>query len=127
MSFISVFWYTTMPQYSLTELTELRRLPLPLSDNGVLRRRQFLRLELHYKVRQLWQMQEKRIFRVKCPCDWDICHHMDPLTENLMISWCPLEAELGHFFLTQPWAYLGVLIYPHCIECMESSVCGSSQ
>ena len=116
-----------MPQYSLTELTELRRLPLPLSDNGVLRRRQFLSLEIHHKVQQLWQIQEKRIFCVKYPFDWDICDYMDPLTENLMISWCPLDAELGYFFFTQPWRYLGVLIYSHCIECMEFSVCSYSQ
>ena len=120
LSFYNHIWYKTMPEYNLAELISL---PLPLNDNTILRRRQFLRQELHHKVQQLRQIQNKRVFRIKCPCNFHICDHMDPHTANLMLNWCPLEVEFGFFFLQQPWTYLGIYIYPHCIECVESSVC----
>ena len=112
-----------MPEVTLAQLISL---PLPLEDNVVLRRRQFLRQELNAKINQLRQIQNKRVFFIKCPCDFDMCDHMDPHTENLHLDWCPLEAELGFFFLNQPWAYLGLYVYPHCIECLDSTMCGSS-
>ena len=112
-----------MSQYTLAQLINL---PLPLNDNEILRRRQFLRQELNQKVNQLRLITPRRVFRIKCPCNFDICEHMEPHTANLMLNWCPLEAELGFFFLQQPWRYLGIYIYPHCIECFEPSVCGSS-
>ena len=112
-----------MPEVTLAQLISL---PLPLEDNAILRRRQFLRQELNEKINQLRQIQNKRVFLIKFPCNIDMCDHMDPHTENLYLDWCPLEAELGFFFLQQPWAYLGIYVYPHCIECLDSTVCGSS-
>ena len=107
-------------------LAQLINLPLPLQLNDLLRRRQYLRQELNGKIQQLHQAQNKHVFYIKCPCDLDMCDHMDPYTEDLHLSWCPLESELAYFFMKQPWAYLGLYVFPHCIECNDSTLCGAS-
>ena len=84
----------TMPENNFVELINL---PLPLTDHQILQRRQLIRQELTQKVNQLRLQTPKRIFRIKCPCNYDICNHMEPLTANLMLSWCPLDSELGFF------------------------------
>ena len=105
---------------------QLINLPLPLQLNDILRRRKYLRQELNVKIQQLRQAQNKHVFYIKCPCDFEMCNHMDPYTVDLHMDWCPLKAELDFFFMNQPWAYLGLYVYPHCIECLDSTVCGSS-
>ena len=107
-------------------LAQLINLPLPLQLDDMLRRRQFIRRELNVKIQQLRQAENKPIYYIKCPCDLEMCDHMDPFTADLHLSWCPLESELAYFFMRQPWAYLGVYVYPHCIECNDSTLCGAS-
>ena len=114
-----------MAQRQLT-LAELISLPLPLEMDNLLRRRQFIRSELNEKVHQLRQVVDKRYYYIKCVCDLQMCDHMTPLTADLHLSWCPLEAELAHFFMQQPWQHLGIYVYPHCIECHDSTLCGAS-
>ena len=90
-------------------LAQLRRLPLPLEHNDILRRRQYLRQELNVKIQQLQQAQNRRIFYIKCPCDLDMCDHMDPFTEDLHLDGCPLESELAYFFYKSAMSSLGPL------------------
>ena len=104
-----------MPEVTLAQL---RSLPLPLDQNPLLRRRQFIRQKLNAKIHQLREIQNK--------CDFEMCNHMDPYTVDLYMGWCPLKAELDFFFMNQPWAYLGLYVYPHCIDCLDSTVCGRS-
>ena len=94
-------------------LAQLISLPLPLEHNDLLRRRQYLRQELNGKIHHLRQIQNRRVFYIKCPCDLDMCNHMDPYTVDLHLDWHPLEAELAYFFINQPWAHLGLYVYPH--------------
>ena len=107
-------------------LAQIRSLPEHLQQNALLRRRQYIRQELNTKIHQLREIQEKRIFYIKCPCNFDMCTHMDPLTADLHMDFCPLKTELDFFFMRQEWAYLGVYVYPHCIECNEWTLCGDS-
>ena len=101
-------------------------LPRPLSEINILRRRQLIRKELEAKVEQLRHHTSKLFWILKCPCDFTMCDHMHGLTVDLHLDWHPLEAELG-FFLQQPYQHLGILLYPHCIECCEPSICGESR
>ena len=105
---------------------ELINLPLPLTDHQTLQRRLLLRQELTEKVNILRQQTERKIYMIKCPCNYDMCNHMEGLTEDLMLNWCPLEVELAYFFINQPYKHLGIYLYPHCIDCLDPSICGSS-
>ena len=106
---------------------QLVNLPLPLTDQQVLQRRQIIRSELNEKVELMRHQTRKQIYMMKCPCEFVMCDHMSGLTVDLVLSWHPLEAELGYFFLSQPYKQLGILLYPHCIECNDPSLCGESR
>ena len=125
LNFLYLVHIKTMA-HAQPNLAELINLPLPLQMDDLLRWRQFIRRELNEKIQQLRQVVNKPIYYIKCPCDLEMCDHMDPLTADLHLSWCPLESELAHFFMQQPWAHLGIYVYPHCIECNDSTLCGAS-
>ena len=99
----------------------LRLLEICLGLKGLIRQ------ELTEKVHILKQQTEKQIFMIKCPCNYQMsCNHMAGLTEDLILSWHPLQAEIQYFFMNQPFQHLGILLYPHCIDCLDPSICGSS-
>ena len=108
------------------QMAELINLPLPLTTQQILQRRLLLRQELTEKVNILKQQTEKKIFMIKCPCNYQMCNHMAGLTEDLILNWHPLQAEMQYFFMNQPFQHLGILLYPHCIDCLDLSICGSS-
>ena len=102
-------------------------LPLPLEEEEILLRRQLIRDELDAKVQLMLPHTNKLFWIIKCPCNYSMCGHMQPNTVDISLKWHPLESELAYFFLEQPYRHLGFLLYPHCIECLMSSVCGESR
>ena len=111
---------------NLFQTAELINLPLPLTTHQIIQRRQILREELNEKVHLLRPQTRKQIYMLKCPCLFVMCTHMAGLTEDLVLSWHPLESELAYFFINQPYKHLGILLYPHCVQCMDPSICGES-
>ena len=82
-------------------LAQINSLPEHLQQNALSRRRQYIRQELNTKIHQLREIQEKQIFYIKCPCNFDMCTHMDPLTADLHMDFCLLKTELDFFYETR--------------------------